>query len=220
MQQINYLVLLVCALLLSACSPPRVWVAPGGQVLEWPSGKPLEGVHVTGTWQGSIPQYVQAQSVCYHVAAAVTDTQGRYRLPTYTDVDPRIEDRWISYRSYKAGYKESLDERGRYRMREGNLYLEVDPRQGSARVKYLSGMSDVLWCGGGAGESEGAAYPALKAVYAEAVQQAAQEPEKSQRALDLVKFNAAKVAMWLHYPDASGEEQQAQFRRYQKGDLP
>jgi hypothetical protein len=216
-----FIIVLVGALQTACVSGPGVWVAPGGQVLEWPSQKPLAGVHVTGTWEGSEYLVFTSRTACYHVSAAVTDDEGYYRLSTYADVHPQISRRHITYKPYKAGYRESVDDQRYYRKRDGKLYLEVDPRQGAERLKYLSSLSGALWCGGGAEQSEGAAYPALKAVYEEAASIAV--TEKDRQTVNYLKRKAARAYIFERHPAQTGPEASAREKLAEElasGELP
>jgi len=132
----------LCLALLSACATPRIWLAQKGRVVDWQTQKPIEGAVIVALWLGSVP-IIPAESldVCYHVESATSDGNGYFRLPTYADGHVRIVGRYISVLPYKAGYKESLDERNRYRVKDGVYYMEKDLRNREERLRYLENKS-------------------------------------------------------------------------------
>ena len=68
----------VVAFLLYATSGYWMWVR--GQVLEYGTNKPIEGVYVAALWFGSFG-IVDSQRSCFHVATTITNKDGEFFIP-------------------------------------------------------------------------------------------------------------------------------------------
>ena len=80
--------------------------AGAGQVIDAETGKPLEGVFVIAMWEGSGATPVSRRSVCYSFAITQTDTDGQYRLPTFSwNLLPFYSNRHRQINVYLAGYE-------------------------------------------------------------------------------------------------------------------
>jgi hypothetical protein len=83
-------------------------LAETGQVIDRISGKPLANVFVIGQWNGTLDVPLQPKTTCYHADFAVTDNEGRYRLPDFSwSFNPFLRNRQRAVYPYKPGYKES-----------------------------------------------------------------------------------------------------------------
>ena len=121
--------LLIFGVALSSC-------AMEGRVLEEGTLKPIEGAIVVATWRGSQVRPAHASSICYHVETATTDSQGRYRIPSFSgNLDPLIADRSSGVESiYKAGYQRSSKDE------PSSEIILLSPFKGTTdqRFEYLS----------------------------------------------------------------------------------
>lgn len=153
---------------LASCASLRHWPAQPAVVLDAQTEAPIEGAVVVALWNGDIPIWpVQPRMVCYHVESAATDATGRFVLPAYQEAEAqRIEDKWIWWQVYKAGYKYSDRNSGKDYIKEGVYYLERDARQGAERLGYLSNIEQASRCAS-AGESAKNLIPLYRAIYEE-----------------------------------------------------
>ena len=60
-----------------------------GQVVDAETGQPVAGAHVAFLWESTIiPSGFtghNSRTICYHAAAAVTDAQGRFDVPAWSE---------------------------------------------------------------------------------------------------------------------------------------
>jgi len=153
-------VLVLLALQTACVAPPMLWLSQSGQVLEWPSKKPIEGVLVVKLWRGSRWAIVHSSSNCFHVETAITDSEGRFKIPLWF-AGPKFETNQRSYISafYKTGYKASTYTKknpGGYRKvkvyyredrEKGLYYLETKKRPASEELKKISESMHSMSCG-------------------------------------------------------------------------
>lgn len=174
-----FILILVLLAFLSACAGPQVWPSRKGQVLEWETKRPIEGVVVVATWNGYSTTMVDSQSRCYHVESAITDKYGRYRIPLYAEGASMIYDRYISYTTYKEGYKGSIDNRGYYRQEKetGLFYMDKDSSSREERLGFLLKILDITRCPS-AGVSERNYYDLYNALYEEAISKAVTDKDR------------------------------------------
>lgn len=134
-----------------------------GQVLEVGTNKPLAGAIVIARWDKTYSSLVDTTTVCIHVESAVTDEQGRFRLPTWRGKAPS----WGTD-VHKPGYERSSEHHG---TRTGEYDYVLKPHAGTReeRLKYLLKINRTTGCNS-ASESEKNLFPLRKAVYEEAEQ--------------------------------------------------
>ena len=149
-----------------------------GQVVDADTGKPIGGAHVAFFWQSPIiPSGFtghNSRDICYHAAATVTDTQGRFAVPPWR--------KWSTFSVFVLDPTAIVYARG-YTPRQIPL-LEGDfkPPEEKPNERYalrrFSGTVDerleVMWAGIAnhgcmyGGESQKSLFPMLKAMYDEA----------------------------------------------------
>ena len=135
--------MLFTLLMLAGCSAGRVWMPRTGQVLDWETREPIVDAVVVARWYGKVYQIAKTSTVCYHVESAVTDKQGRYRIPAEVEGPKGIYDANVYVSAYKAGYRESIDVDNKVHrsdIERGVYYLEIDRRDASARIQYLDNL--------------------------------------------------------------------------------
>lgn len=186
MRDVSYLfrivVTLVGAIALAACSVGGVYPPKSGQVLDWQTKKPIAGAIVVATWQGYVPAIVERQHECYHVETATADEQGRFRIPFHAEGPSILIDTYRQYSAYKAGYRVTIDERGRLRgnyEKDGVLYLQRDQRSIDERIDFLFKILGTSDCGTGEGRKN--LYPLYISLYEEA-RSIARTDEQSKKA--------------------------------------
>lgn len=140
-----------------------------GHVLEAGTKKPLPGAIVIARWEKTYVSIGHSSSACVHVESAVTDEQGRFRLPTWRGKTPHDLD------THKPGYERSPERDGT----AGEYDVVLQPFTGTKeeRLKYLQRVNSATGCGS-AGESKKNLLPLAKALYEEALGLAKTEDEK------------------------------------------
>ncbi|HMA30314.1 MAG TPA: hypothetical protein VKT00_00715, partial [Casimicrobiaceae bacterium] len=86
--------------------------AQDGQVIDTETWTPLPGALVIAEWTADIGGPVQSSQVCFHLAVAMTDENGRYHIPAWhrrpvADWESGIaglNNVQLSRRTYKEGY--------------------------------------------------------------------------------------------------------------------
>ena len=103
-----------------------------GQVVDLGTHKPIPGAIVTWRWQETVSMIADSQTTCSHIESAVTDSQGRYQLPTWKGYEPTFID------AYKPGYVESIEYISTQQKINRYVYL-LEPFRGTTkeRVEYL-----------------------------------------------------------------------------------
>jgi len=77
-----------------------------GQVIDVETGKPIEGAFVLVLWKGEVGLF-DAQSICYHVEAAVSDEDGRFRIPGWIGAGHfGVMNSYVSTAVYKQDYED------------------------------------------------------------------------------------------------------------------
>lgn len=105
--------------------------AEEGVVVERGSGRPLDGVVVVRTWQGSIAVPVQGYTQCHHFELATSDADGRFR----TGWRPFGGDSKITF-AYKRGYH--ITAGTNYQDR---IVMEPHASDGPSRLQQILGRS-------------------------------------------------------------------------------
>lgn len=160
-----------------------------GTVTDVETGEPIPGAIVVAKWSGDKPGPFDAESICYHVESAVSDENGRFKIPGWWGDRLGIMGNEVFTRAYKPGYEEERSRRRKedIKMRHyiGNSkYAAVNE---SGRVKYLKKMVRSTGCHD-AGKSRRNLYPLYEAYY--------REVKELQRGdLDWFRRVAAKAAV-------------------------
>jgi hypothetical protein len=195
---------------LSGCSgAPRTLYGKNidGQVIDAQSSQPIAGAHVMYLWRSaSLTGAIFGESpseVCYHAAAAVTDSQGHFHIAAWEEPQPyALPNREPTGWAYAPGYVPNYLSPLTGPVREPTVHpddvfkLSLSGTEGDKRL-------DELWlamrdCSYG-GPSQRALYPMLKAVYDEAKSVAVTDKQK-----ETVRRFARLVAhVWIS-PDPTG----------------
>lgn len=188
----------------SACGEmPKTWPEIRGQVLEYDTNKPIEGVHVVTKWKGG-GGVVDYQSVCYHMEGAVTDKNGNFIIPTFNEsLDAgMLTDKYMLYTIYKPGFEVYTDPRQAYRKNTDTTWF-MKKYEGNAdeRFSYFRELMPSLICSN-AGVSKRNAYPLHRDVFYEAKKLA--KTEEQRETVEWLRRIAARVAVW---PENSNEDQ-------------
>lgn len=136
-----------------------VWQARSGQVVDEKSGTPIAGAFVIDRWVGTMANN-GANQACYHVEVAVTDHQGRYTIPQYTDEHFSLLDKHVLVSAYKEGYVLTEDNKDGgvvARMDRNNAVqyrMTMDKRTINSRLKYLHSLGNNLACAHGDGSEK------------------------------------------------------------------
>lgn len=165
--------LLVLALSLSACGLSGS--AQTGEVLDEATEKPIEGAIVVAEWIGDVSaNWADSHSTCYHVATAVTDDDGEYRIPGWSmkkedkrDWHKNLTPRDVQITVYKAGYAMADKSFTSGSYEKGVYYLK--PFEGSVaeRLEYLKSVEQSTRCNVDT-ERSGVRLGLVKSLYEEA----------------------------------------------------
>jgi hypothetical protein len=144
-----------------------------GQVLEEETSRPILSAIVVVRWSGHLATFAHGKTVCYHVESAITDDQGRYRIPAWKmtiteDWQKNIRPETVIVTAYKPGY-ETHSTPGYARSEEFKRnvrYLKPFAGGREERLKYLLHLSGLVSCNG-AGD-ERTLVPVYKALYDDA----------------------------------------------------
>lgn len=105
---------LVAALILCGAPPcysKEIHFASGfeGRVTDRETGQPIEGAIVVVKWGGSARSMATGMFICLHVAHAITDKDGRYRVPAWKSHAPQFSVDGFGWTvdAYKSGYGQS-----------------------------------------------------------------------------------------------------------------
>ncbi len=151
-----------------------------GQVVDADTGKPIAGVHVALLWESTInPSGFtghNSRTICYHAAAAVTDSMGHFKVEPWNEwstydvdnVDPKV---LVYARSYvprqialHEGYQVSPTERLKER-------YDLKPFEGTPDERLNSLFYGLANRGCRYGkESQKRLFPMLRSIYQEASQ--------------------------------------------------
>jgi len=167
MKVLRLILMLPMLLPLSACGLSGGPLS--GQVLEEDTNKPVPGAIVVVRWRGDLPGFADSRTVCYHVASAITDEAGRYRIPAWSkeaekDWQKRIINKEFTVVAYKSGYGFPKQPSQKQQI------VLMAPFKGTAgeRLDFLVRIFGAAGCGS-QGESDKNGIPFMKAVYAEAL---------------------------------------------------
>jgi hypothetical protein len=217
--------LLSLLLPLSGCSgAPRTLYGKSidGQVIDAQTSQPIAGAHVVYLWESAsltgTPFGNAPSAVCYHAAATVTDTQGRFHIAAWEKPQPyalpnREPTGWAYAPGYVPNYLSPPDGPVREPTVHPNDVFKLTPSraEGDKRLEELS-MISRRSCFYGA-QSQKDLYPLKKAVYEEA-KTYAMTPEQLKR-LDRFRDHAAWD--WVAPSPTSDikqlEKEMAEFKR-------
>ncbi len=164
------------AVLFLACllAPPVHAASDGfkeGNVLEEGTNTAIAGAVVVVRWQD---RSLGRQTGCLHAESAVTDAQGRYRVPAWQapaalpgqGAEPVVT-------VYKQGFQQS----GMYGRNRDTQYLKPSVQERKARLDYLLHLNHMTECHA-AGDSRKNLLLLKRALYEEALNTAVTEDEK------------------------------------------
>ena len=195
---------------LSACSDlPKTWPKFQGQVLEYSTNKPIEGVHVIVKWEGGVG-IVDYQSKCYYMEGAITDTEGNFIIPEFNESlsTGMISSRYMLHTIYKSGFEVYTPPSQTYRINtDTTWFMKKFEGTTDERFKYFRELMASLICSN-AGISKRNAYPLHREVYFEAKKLA--ETDEQRETVEWLRDIAAGVAV---YPANSYEEHDYEKRR-------
>jgi len=175
-----------------------------GQVVDAETGKAIAGAHVAFLWRsGIIPSAFtghNSRDICYHAAATITDAQGRFDVPSWSEwsrydvvlVGPTvlvyIKDyeplQQLTQRESERGPVEHLDESYSLRPFKGT----VEQRLHSLFYGLANQSCDF------GGQSQKTLYPMLKSIYLEAREIAAPDKHPKLHSFALLAADAALAA--------------------------
>lgn len=89
--------------LLAGCG--MVGLPFSGQVTDEKTGEPLEGVIVVALWEGHVNPIADSTRICYHVETAVSDAEGKFRIPGWIGGKFGVMGGYIRTVSYKKNYQ-------------------------------------------------------------------------------------------------------------------
>jgi hypothetical protein len=186
-----------------------------GEVVDADTGRPIAGAHVALVWESTIrPRGFtghNARTICYHAAAAVTDTAGRFDIEPWREWSTYdVSDADPSALVYAAGYvpieRLTRDPAANPRADTTSERYAMKPFAGSVDER----MHMLFWglanrgCAYG-GDSQRALYPMLKAIYEEA-RRSASSPEQIEQ-LESFALEAAYAALAFD-PRGRGDDTQ------------
>jgi len=102
-----------------------------GQVLEEGTSKPIANAIVIVRWDKTYSSFVDTTTVCVHVESALTDVQGRYRLPRWRGKTPD------HINTFKTGYERSQEYFRAKAYLQHNDILKPFTGGREERLKYL-----------------------------------------------------------------------------------
>jgi hypothetical protein len=177
MKTLRTLLMLLALLGLCGCTSDQLSGGPiDGVVLDQATQRPLAGAIVVAQWQGNTSGnwhdlgswFVESHSLCYHVATAVSDGEGRFHIPAWESSRQEkgfhfnigSHGRWLAVYAYKPGYD--------YDVSEDNRIIQLKPFKGTPRERMdnLSRAAGGMSCGLG-GESEKSLRIFYRALYEE-----------------------------------------------------
>ena len=202
-----------------------------GRVLEYDTGKPVEGAFVVARWEGELYVLgaVQSRSVCVHAEMAVSDKDGFFHIPPWAKTAP-VEFAAIDLDAYKAGFESTLNplmfvggggkwvvfsrenpreilqtyfdrETARAATHPENVYMKPFVGSASERVTFITTRVARQLGCYDAGAAQRNVYPVAKAVYQEAKSLAATPAD--QKMLSWIRNIAEDI--WLALPpEATG----------------
>ena len=115
-----------------------------GQVTDAETGEPIEGVIVVALWKGDVNPIVDSTQICYHVETAVSDENGKYRVPGWVGGKFGVMGSYIITESYKQGY-ERVPVNGRYSKNEVKMAIFTGTLE--SRMSYLVDFAGQVSCG-------------------------------------------------------------------------
>jgi len=131
-----------------------------GQVLEEGTSKPIANAIVIVRWDKTYSSFVDTTTVCVHVESALTDAQGRYRLPRWRGKTPD------HINTFKTGYERSQEYfRAKAYLQHNDI---LKPLTGS-REKRLRAIAGAAVTCGSAGESKKNLLPLYRTLYTNAL---------------------------------------------------
>lgn len=130
---------------------PDEWPEINGRVRESGTEEPMPGAIVIVRWRGYVPVFpADSREVCYQVKNAVTDRDGRFRVPAWTERarDKEIKGKRVVITVYKAGYEEdpSMPSPDFRKAEPYVRYLKRFNGSTSARLDYLLRISSATRC--------------------------------------------------------------------------
>jgi len=131
-----------------------------GQVLEEGTSKPIANAIVIVRWDKTYSSFVDTTTVCVHVESALTDVQGRYRLPRWRGKTPD------HINTFKTGYERSQEYFRAKAYLQHNDILKPFTGGREERLRKVAGAA--VSCGS-AGDSKKNLLPLYRKLYADAL---------------------------------------------------
>jgi hypothetical protein len=165
---------------LSSCASLQYWPANQARVLDADTEMPIAGAVVVAMWEGDIPAWVDFRSTCYHIESAVSDSDGRFKIPAYSEIKGHmINDKIVNWIVYAKGYRYSSRNSGGDYTKSGVYWMEKDDRKGSERLEYLTQLRRSSKCPD-AGDSDKYRLNYIKALLDEALGLEVQKGDEGQ----------------------------------------
>ncbi|MEX2164325.1 MAG: carboxypeptidase-like regulatory domain-containing protein [Sulfuricaulis sp.] len=165
----------IAVLFLACLLAPSVHAASDsfkeGSVLQDGTDTAIAGAVVVVRWQD---RSLGRQTGCLHTESAVTDAQGRYRVPAWqtpSEIPGPGAEPVVTV--YKQGFQQSRMH-GRNR---DTQYLKPSVQERKARLDYLLRINHIIECHA-AGDSRKNLLPLKQALYQEALEMAVTEEDK------------------------------------------
>lgn len=133
-----------------------------GQVLEEGTNKALPEAIVIARWDKTYSSFVDTTTVCVHVESALTDAQGRYRLPRWRGKTPD------HINTFKTGYERSHEYFRTKAYLQNNDILKPFTGGREERLKYLQRVEGNVRSCRSPKAAEKSLLPLYRALYEEA----------------------------------------------------
>lgn len=165
-----------------------------GQVLELATKTPIANAHVFLDWAGEVSGWADTQSVCIHAESTVSDQQGRFKTPAWSEETKhggRMRSSVPTIEPYKPGYvvSYSSDEWAKA-YKKGILLMEPYKGTNQERLQYLLDLSNRVQC---FGTDQKSLFQMRRAIYQEAKSLAVSDQDK--HTVQGIRYNA--VSIWL-----------------------
>lgn len=195
--------LALCAELLG-CAGIRDWDTSRGRVLDAQTKEPIEDVVLVYHWKGTSGGFVASSDQCYHVETAVTDADGVFVIPAWSEsffnkqhlyLDPKW---YFMAVAYKPGYRVSNLTYKNDAIQQHIVYLEKQKYQ--SRQDQLWDLLDLIRrseCGDVQNIRR-----ALQSTYVQIYRQANEiaQTEREKAVLDEIKYTIVRILAYSKYP--------------------
>lgn len=185
-----------------------------GVVTDAETGEPIEGAFVAATSLGVINMIVHSQSTCDWVESAVTDKNGKYRIPRWWSLQSWIPlfERRVDVMTYKSGYHYGDNPR----IDTFDVTMKKNTAPYPERFAELKQLALRASCDG-ARNTEKSLYPFFKAMTEDAAKYATTDEER--KAMHWFQEIAAGKLVET-YRDMTGTEYREQLKAIMEKGLP